>query len=380
MVVRKILETTLTAGQTSVHFTDSDIPLSLIRVYASDPDLLPIERTLSGNTVTVYYEAQSSNVGVALEIVKAGLDIIDDLTSSDATAALSAKQGKVLKDAIDDIVIPTVNDGTLTIQKNGTTVETFTANQSGNVTANISVPTTASDLAYVNTTSGLTADDVQEAIDEVLTDSVLYVNGYDNILDFTQGGNSNSFTIIDPDKAREDIIAFINRPEGAQTPAIAYKTGGFAVGEHFMDKGKFCTAIVAISQGGTLTKNTNYIEGTIADYIILKDITDDLTWNTTNLSFTHKSATRYGNLITINLRFTVLSTVVNTAIITDIPSELMPLSGWYFGQVYEQWNGNNIGNVIFNLGGHNNLYAPESSGYTINNTYTASFTYICKGV
>jgi len=37
--------------------------------------------------------------------------------------------------------IPTVNNGTLTIQKNGTNVATFTANQSGNSTANITVPT-----------------------------------------------------------------------------------------------------------------------------------------------------------------------------------------------------------------------------------------------
>lgn len=37
--------------------------------------------------------------------------------------------------------IPTVNNGTLTIQKNGTKVATFSANQSGNVTANITVPT-----------------------------------------------------------------------------------------------------------------------------------------------------------------------------------------------------------------------------------------------
>lgn len=36
-------------------------------------------------------------------------------------------------------VIPTVNNGTLTIQKNGTNVQTFTANQSNNVTANIQV-------------------------------------------------------------------------------------------------------------------------------------------------------------------------------------------------------------------------------------------------
>ena len=42
--------------------------------------------------------------------------------------------------------IPTVNNATLTIQKNGTTVNSFTANASSNVTANITVPTKVSEL------------------------------------------------------------------------------------------------------------------------------------------------------------------------------------------------------------------------------------------
>ena len=42
---------------------------------------------------------------------------------------------------------PTVNDGVLTIQKNGSTVETFSATASSNKTANISVPTKTSDLS-----------------------------------------------------------------------------------------------------------------------------------------------------------------------------------------------------------------------------------------
>lgn len=42
--------------------------------------------------------------------------------------------------------IPTVNNATLTIQKNGTSVGTFTANASSNVTANITVPTDLGDL------------------------------------------------------------------------------------------------------------------------------------------------------------------------------------------------------------------------------------------
>lgn len=39
-----------------------------------------------------------------------------------------------------------IHNGTLTIQKNGTKVQTFSANQSGNVTANITVPTKVSEL------------------------------------------------------------------------------------------------------------------------------------------------------------------------------------------------------------------------------------------
>lgn len=46
---------------------------------------------------------------------------------------------------------PTVNNGQLTIQKNGTTVNTFTANASGNVTANITVPTTVAELSDAST-------------------------------------------------------------------------------------------------------------------------------------------------------------------------------------------------------------------------------------
>ena len=43
--------------------------------------------------------------------------------------------------------IAAVNNGKLTIQKNGSTVTTFTANQSGNSTANITVPTKLADLS-----------------------------------------------------------------------------------------------------------------------------------------------------------------------------------------------------------------------------------------
>lgn len=64
-------------------------------------------------------------------------------------------------DLSDKPTISTVNDGTLTIQKNGTNVATFTANQSTAATANITVPTAVSELTndsgYLTSSSNLDA-------------------------------------------------------------------------------------------------------------------------------------------------------------------------------------------------------------------------------
>lgn len=104
MIIRKILEKTLQSGNTTITFTDSELPNSLIRVYSDDPDLMPVTMSMSGTTLTITYEAQGSNKGIAVEMVKSGLEIIDNLTSTDDDAALSAKQGKVLKDLVDSII------------------------------------------------------------------------------------------------------------------------------------------------------------------------------------------------------------------------------------------------------------------------------------
>ena len=74
--------------------------------------------------------------------------------------------------------IPTVNNATLTIQKNGTNVATFTANSSKDVTANITIPTGAAADKGVSTTlsSSSTDNDVPTAkavvtyIDNILGD------------------------------------------------------------------------------------------------------------------------------------------------------------------------------------------------------------------
>lgn len=75
---------------------------------------------------------------------------IDTETPSEVTLADVATSGSY-NDLSNKPTIPTVNDATLTIQKNGSNVATFTANASSNVTANISVPTVDQTYSAIST-------------------------------------------------------------------------------------------------------------------------------------------------------------------------------------------------------------------------------------
>ena len=81
-------------------------------------------------------------------------DVPSNAEFTDTQSDWNATSGKAA--ILNKPTIPTVNNGTLTIQKNGTQVATFTANQSGNSTANITVPTVTDTYSSTGTdaTSG----------------------------------------------------------------------------------------------------------------------------------------------------------------------------------------------------------------------------------
>lgn len=81
-------------------------------------------------------------------------------------------------------VIPTVNDATLTIQKNGTTVTTFTANSAQNATANISVPMDTSDLT--NGAGYITSAAVPTNVSDLVNDAG-YITASDYATNVTSG-------------------------------------------------------------------------------------------------------------------------------------------------------------------------------------------------
>ena len=131
----------------------SDITLS-----ASDVGALPSGTAIP--TITDTYSSTSSD-GMSGKAVNSALGTLDGTVTGSAGSgktltAFSQTDGKVsatfgsisiTKSQVSDFpAIPSVYNATLTIQKNGTNVKTFTANASSNVTTNITVPSNTSDL------------------------------------------------------------------------------------------------------------------------------------------------------------------------------------------------------------------------------------------
>ena len=86
-----------------------------------------------------------------IQLVKSAFISVDDtVETSEVTLATVATTGDY-DDLSNKPTIPAVNNATLTIQKNGTNVATFTANASSNVTANIGVPNTVSSVSSSST-------------------------------------------------------------------------------------------------------------------------------------------------------------------------------------------------------------------------------------
>lgn len=98
--------------------------------------------TATGTSMKLYSTTGQNTDGAMTQ--KATTDALG-LKANSADLATVATSGSYT-DLSDKPTIPTVNNATLTIQKNGVNVETFTANSSSNKTANISVPTKVSDL------------------------------------------------------------------------------------------------------------------------------------------------------------------------------------------------------------------------------------------
>lgn len=108
-------------------------------------------------------------------------------------------------------------------------------------------------------------------------------------------------------------VTSIATPENGDSASKAY-----AVGDHFIRDGAFCTAISAIAQGGSFTLNTNYMAGNVGS--ILTELTAKVLTPTyaDGVSVNIGGIYQFGHLVVIQLRLTV-STFKIGMLISGIP-------------------------------------------------------------
>ena len=117
------------------------------------------ETNISANDATLTIKKNNTSVGtftanayentdINIEVPTKTSDITNDGADGTSTYVETDELATVATSGSysDLINTPTIGNATLTIQKNGTSVQTFTANSTSNATANITVPTKTSDL------------------------------------------------------------------------------------------------------------------------------------------------------------------------------------------------------------------------------------------
>lgn len=130
--------------------------------------------TIAVDTTTI---AEVSDIPTKTsDLLNDGADNTSTYVETDELAAVATSGD--YDDLLNKPTIPTVNNATLTIQKNGTDVQTFTANQSTNATANITVPTTVAELTDASDYATVTQATYTAGGHIDITSNVITAEGY----------------------------------------------------------------------------------------------------------------------------------------------------------------------------------------------------------
>lgn len=163
--------------------------------------------------------------------------------------------------------IPTVNNATLTIQKNGTNVQTFTANQSSNATANITVPTKTSDLnndsgflTTIPTASASTLGGIKVGTGLSITDGVLSTQS--TAPDWSDITNKPSFATVATSGSYNDLS---NKPTipTVNNATLTIQKNGTTVKTFTANASSNVTANITVpTTVAELTDSTDYVTTT----------------------------------------------------------------------------------------------------------------------
>ena len=132
----------------------ADTNIATVTVDGESSGTITITGVSAGNTTaTVHWAGRNTTITITVInnedtsfLNKRGLAYFWDKINAKKQNKLTAGSNITINGDTISASQPAVNNGKLTIQKNGSSIGTFTANQSSNTTANIIVPTKTSDL------------------------------------------------------------------------------------------------------------------------------------------------------------------------------------------------------------------------------------------
>lgn len=137
----------------------ADTSIATVKADGNYSGTITITGISAGNTTaTVHWTGGSSVISITvinnedtLFLNKRGLAYFWNKINTKKQNKLTAGSNIIINGDTIDASQPIVNNGQLTIQKNGSTVATFTANSSTNTTANITVPIVDTALSSTST-------------------------------------------------------------------------------------------------------------------------------------------------------------------------------------------------------------------------------------
>ena len=222
-----------------------------------------------------------------------------------AVGTFSANQAT---DETINITVPDVSDGTLTIQQNGTTVDTFTANSSTDRTVNITVPTKTSDL----------------------TNDSGYITG----VAWNDVSNKPSFATVATSGSYNDLS---NKPtipttlESLSTNSIAFHNA--------YPRCKYLGTTITDAQN-TAIKNRTYDDLFIGDY-----------WTINGVNWRIVAIDYYFNVGDTNFDKGNIIVMPDTVLYSAQMNETNTASGAYYGSLMRTQNLNNARTIVRNAFG-----------------------------
>ena len=255
----------------------SDTSIATIKADGNYSGTITITGVSAGNTTaTVNWTGGSSTITITVInnedtsfLNKRGLAYFWDKINAKKQNKLTAGSNITINGDTISASQPAVNNGQLTIQKNGSSIGTFTANQSSNATANIIVPTKISDLtndsSFVSKTDYATASTggvVKVGSGLSITNGVLSTTGggmadaveWDNVL------NKPSFSTVATSGSYNDLSDQPTIPT-VNNGALIIKKNGINVATFTANQSSETTADITVpTKTSDITNDSGFID------------------------------------------------------------------------------------------------------------------------